>query len=59
MVRRFADTESVPPPPRWGGYLLRPSVVEFWQGRLNRLHDRLRFHRDDVDADWQLDRLAP
>lgn len=60
MTRRFGAQESIPPPPEWGGYLLRPQAVEFWQGRANRLHDRLRFRRDDVDSPhWQLERLAP
>jgi len=53
---RFADTE-VPAPPDWGGYRLRPEVVEFWQGRQDRLHDRLR-HRM-VDGEWVVERLAP
>ncbi|MBL9076229.1 MAG: pyridoxamine 5'-phosphate oxidase [Planctomycetes bacterium] len=44
-------------PPQWGGYVLVPEVVEFWQGRDGRLHDRFRYRRDG--AVWQLDRLAP
>lgn len=39
---RFADAESIPVPPNWGGYLIAPEVVEFWQGRENRLHNRIR-----------------
>ena len=59
-ARRFGPHDPVPPPPDWGGYLLRPVEVEFWQGRANRMHDRLRFRRDDVDtAHWALERLAP
>ena len=53
---RFAGVE-VPAPPDWGGYRLRPDVVEFWQGRHDRLHDRLRHRR--VDGDWVIERLAP
>jgi pyridoxamine 5'-phosphate oxidase len=53
---RFAGTD-VPAPPFWGGYLLRPDEVEFWQGRTDRLHDRLRYRR--VDGDWSIERLAP
>ncbi|HUH07127.1 MAG TPA: pyridoxamine 5'-phosphate oxidase [Egibacteraceae bacterium] len=48
------------PPPRpqnWGGYRLRPETVEFWQGRPNRLHDRLRYRR--VGDRWVIERLAP
>nr|VTO98420.1 Pyridoxine/pyridoxamine 5'-phosphate oxidase [Mycobacterium riyadhense] len=39
---RFAETEQVPVPPNWGGYVIAPEVVEFWQGRENRLHNRIR-----------------
>ena len=53
---RFGDGE-VPPPPHWGGYRLSPEVVEFWQGRPDRLHDRLRLRL--VGGDWLLERLAP
>ncbi len=49
--------ESVPRPSFWGGYLLRPETVEFWQGRRNRLHDRLRYR--SVGTDWVVERLAP
>lgn len=42
VTARFADSERVPVPPGWGGYLIAPEVVEFWQGRENRLHNRIR-----------------
>lgn len=42
VTARFADWERVPVPPHWGGYLIAPEVVEFWQGRENRLHNRIR-----------------
>lgn len=42
VTARFADLESVPVPPNWGGYLIAPDVVEFWQGRENRVHNRIR-----------------
>jgi pyridoxamine 5'-phosphate oxidase len=45
-------------PPFWGGYRLKPATIEFWQGRRNRLHDRLRYRRDDAGA-WMVERLAP
>jgi pyridoxamine 5'-phosphate oxidase len=48
---------DVPRPPHWGGYLLRPDSVEFWQGRPNRLHERIRHRREDTD--WVSERLAP
>jgi pyridoxamine 5'-phosphate oxidase len=56
IAARFADA-AVPRPPFWGGYRLVPRCVEFWQGRHNRLHDRLRFTRDGDG--WRLERLAP
>ena len=58
---RFAASEPVPRPPYWGGYLVRPVTVEFWQGRRSRLHDRLRYRRSDSTpgGDWVIDRLAP
>jgi pyridoxamine 5'-phosphate oxidase len=56
--RRYADRERVPVPPHWGGVLIRPDSVEFWQGRASRMHDRLRY-RIDADRQWQVERLAP
>jgi pyridoxamine 5'-phosphate oxidase len=55
---RFAD-QPVPRPPHWGGWRLVPFEWEFWQGRPSRLHDRLRYRRDGVDAPWTITRLAP
>jgi pyridoxamine 5'-phosphate oxidase len=57
VERRFAGGE-VPRPPTWGGYRVDPEVFEFWQGRENRLHDRLRYTRA-ADGTWRIDRLAP
>jgi pyridoxamine 5'-phosphate oxidase len=56
VERRFAGGQ-VPAPPGWGGYRLRPDAVEFWQGRVNRLHDRLRFR--EAGETWVVERLAP
>ena len=50
--------EDVPMPPTWGGYVLAPYEIEFWQGRPNRLHDRLRYIRQQ-DSTWRLERLSP
>jgi pyridoxamine 5'-phosphate oxidase len=54
----FADRD-VPRPPHWGGWRLVPFEWEFWQGRPSRLHDRLRYRRNDGDGSWRVDRLAP
>lgn len=48
---------NVPRPPHWGGYLITPESVEFWQGRPSRLHDRIRYRL--IDASWIKERLAP
>jgi pyridoxamine 5'-phosphate oxidase len=57
LSRRWPEGTDVPMPGFWGGYRVIPEVVEFWQGRLNRLHDRLRYRRDG--AGWLIERLAP
>jgi len=57
--RRFADTAEVPVPPHWGGWRIVPDRVEFWQGRANRMHDRLRFEQNAIDRSWVVRRLAP
>lgn len=42
VTERFGDVEDIPVPPHWGGYLIAPDIVEFWQGRENRVHNRIR-----------------
>ena len=56
---RFAGQSPLPRPPHWGGYVLRPTRVEFWQGRPSRLHDRLVYEREAGDRAWKISRLAP
>lgn len=55
--RRYAG-QDVPRPPHWGGYRLAPEALDFWQGRPDRLHDRLRYRRGS-DGRWVIERLAP
>ncbi|HET8975010.1 MAG TPA: pyridoxamine 5'-phosphate oxidase [Solirubrobacterales bacterium] len=56
LLREF-DGKEVPRPEHWGGYLLRPESIEFWQGRDNRMHDRFRYTRDG--GGWRIERLSP
>ncbi|MCB0581918.1 MAG: pyridoxamine 5'-phosphate oxidase [Phaeodactylibacter sp.] len=58
LAGQYAGAEILPRPPHWGGYVLEPTVVEFWQGRSNRLHDRIRYRLDE-NGNWQVERLAP
>ncbi len=63
LERRFAAFErkypgAVPRPPHWGGYRLAPDTIEFWQGRADRLHDRI-YYRRDPRGRWVIERLAP
>lgn len=57
VTQRFGD-DPVPVPPHWGGWRIAPEQVEFWQGRTNRMHDRLRFEMG-VERVWSVRRLAP
>ena len=56
FTEKFATTE-VPRPPHWGGYIVNPVKFEFWQGRPNRLHDRLVYSK--IESDWKMSRVAP
>ena len=57
MTERFRN-KRIPLPPHWGGYRLKPDIMEFWQGRQNRLHDRFRYTRQ-ANGTWLIERLAP
>lgn len=52
------ESKEIPRPENWGGFLVRPIEVEFWQGRANRLHDRIRYKLED-NFNWKIDRLSP
>ncbi|MFF0294226.1 pyridoxamine 5'-phosphate oxidase [Kitasatospora sp. NPDC004615] len=63
LAARYPEGEGVPVPPFWGGYRVVPRTVEFWQGRENRLHDRLRFVAEGPGGagggGWRVERLCP
>jgi pyridoxamine 5'-phosphate oxidase len=65
LTDRYPPGTQVPVPPDWGGYRVRPETVEFWQGRENRLHDRLRYGPSDGSVEaggvrgWTIQRLYP
>lgn len=61
LQRTYPEGTPVPRPATWGGIRVRPRTVEFWQGRADRLHDRLRYHRigGGPTAPWVVERLAP
>ncbi|MEU9555589.1 pyridoxamine 5'-phosphate oxidase [Streptomyces fumanus] len=58
LAARYPEGEQVPVPPHWGGFRVTPRTVEFWQGRENRLHDRLRYVAG-ADGAWRVERLSP
>ena len=56
LSKKYPD-DNVPRPPHWGGYLLKPTSIEFWQGRPSRLHDRILYTLENNN--WKIERLAP
>jgi pyridoxamine 5'-phosphate oxidase len=57
IEKQYAGHDTIKRPTQWGGYLVKPFLIEFWQGRPNRLHDRIQFTL--VDGSWRINRLAP
>ena len=57
LAARWPGETEIPRPPYWGGYRLRPDAIEFWEGRPNRLHDRIHYLRED--GGWRAERLSP
>lgn len=58
QLEKDFEGKEIPRPAHWGGFIVRPVEVEFWQGRPNRLHDRIRYQLQD-DYNWKIDRLSP
>lgn len=59
LAEQYKDeSQDVPRPPHWGGYVLRPTRVEFWQGRPSRLHDRIQYSQGS-SGEWVMERLSP
>jgi pyridoxamine 5'-phosphate oxidase len=58
LEEKYEGAEVLPKPPHWGGYALKPDLIEFWQGRPSRLHDRIRYRLDEK-GEWGIERLAP
>ncbi len=58
LTQQYANSESIPRPKHWGGFLVVPSTIEFWQGRPNRMHDRIRFS-EQANEKWVIERLSP
>jgi len=59
FAAKYPEGTAVPRPDHWGGYLVAPTRIEFWQGRYSRMHDRLRYVRTTTNSDWSLTRLNP
>ena len=59
ISEKFKDCDVIPRPKHWGGYVVTPERVEFWQGRPNRLHDRILYTRSGSTGTWTIKRLAP
>ncbi len=58
VASQFKEEEGIQRPPHWGGYIVQPVIIEFWQGRPSRLHDRMQYTLQE-NGSWKIERLAP
>jgi len=58
LTNKYGDFSSLPRPDHWGGYIVQPTLIEFWQGRQSRLHDRVQY-KVEANGEWKAARLAP
>ena len=58
LEAKYQDIDQLPRPEHWGGFVVKPTLIEFWQGRMSRLHDRIQYVKVGENA-WKIDRLAP
>lgn len=59
LKEQYSESEQVPRPEWWGGYIIKPTTIEFWQGQASRLHDRLKYSLQETSGDWTISRLSP
>ena len=57
LEQRYQN-QPIPRPPHWGGFLIKPDLIEFWQGRPSRLHDRICYQKS-TERNWRISRLSP
>jgi len=59
IADQFERLDPLPCPEYWGGFVVKPQMIEFWQGRTDRMHDRFRYLKNEKGENWSIDRLAP